>query len=47
MEAALAFLHRYKKDGDEVLNHIVTCDETWISHSPPETKHCSMEWHHF
>lgn len=28
------------------MNHIVTSDETWISHITPETKCQSIEWHH-
>lgn len=46
MGAALTFLSRYHQDGDELLNRIVTGDETWISHITPETKRQSMEWHH-
>jgi hypothetical protein len=36
MGAALKFLVRYHNEGDEFLNHIVTGDETWISHVTPE-----------
>lgn len=46
MGAALTFLIRYDKDGEQFLNHIVTGDETWISHITPESKRQSMEWHH-
>lgn len=46
MGAALSFLDRYSKEGDEFLSHIVTGDETWVSYSTPECKRQSMEWHH-
>jgi len=35
---ALTFLMRYHKDGDGMLSHIVTGDETWVSHITPESK---------
>ncbi|GFX76948.1 uncharacterized protein TNCV_2258111 [Trichonephila clavipes] len=41
--AAVTFLQRYHDDGD-ILNRIVTGDETWISHFNPETKQQSMHW---
>ncbi|KAJ4447820.1 hypothetical protein ANN_09828 [Periplaneta americana] len=44
--AALTFLQRYRDDGDEFLDRIVTGDETWISHFTPETKQQSMHWRH-
>jgi hypothetical protein len=46
MGAALTFLERYHRDGDKSLDHIVTGDETWISHFTPERKRQSLEWHH-
>jgi len=44
--SALSFLERYEKDGDEFLTHIVTGDETWVSHVTPESKQQSMQWCH-
>ncbi|KAJ4447710.1 hypothetical protein ANN_09718 [Periplaneta americana] len=41
---ALTFLQRYHDDGDELLDRIVTGDETWISHFTPQTKQQSMHW---
>jgi hypothetical protein len=36
----------YHKEGDGMLSHIVTGDETWVSHITPESKqqslHCTM-----
>jgi hypothetical protein len=44
--SALTFLTRYSKHDDEFLSHIVTGDETWVSHVTPESKQQSMEWRH-
>jgi hypothetical protein len=33
---ALTFLTRYHNEGDGMLGHIVTGDETWVSHITPE-----------
>jgi hypothetical protein len=46
MGAALKILERYHRDGDKFLDHIITGDETWISHFTPESKRQSLEWHH-
>jgi len=35
---ALTFLMRYHKEGDGMLSHIVTRDETWVSQITPESK---------
>jgi len=35
---ALTFLMRYHKEGDGMLSHIVSGDETWVSHITPESK---------
>jgi hypothetical protein len=44
MGATLNFLVRYHNEGDEFLNHIVTRDETWISHATSQNKHRLMKW---
>lgn len=31
-------------EGDEMLSRIITGDETWTSHTTPESKQQSMEW---
>ena len=41
---ALTFLMRYHKEGDGMLSHIVTGDETWVSHITPESKQQSLYW---
>ena len=32
--------------GDGMLSHIVTGDETWLSHITPESKQKSLHWKH-
>ncbi|GFW39950.1 uncharacterized protein TNCV_5116331 [Trichonephila clavipes] len=44
--SSLDFLLRYKEEGDDMLNRIVTGDETWVFHITPESKQKSMEWRH-
>ena len=41
---ALTFLMCYHKEGDDMLSHIVTEDETWVSHITPESKQQSLHW---
>ncbi|GFR16556.1 uncharacterized protein TNCT_546201 [Trichonephila clavata] len=41
--SSLDFLIRYEEEG---LSRIITRDETWISHTTPESKQQSMEWRH-
>jgi hypothetical protein len=44
--SALTFLERYCKDGNELLNHIVTGDETWVYCVNVEPKEQSKQWGH-
>jgi len=46
MAASLTFLEAYEKDGDSILDRVVTGDETWVKHATCETKNQSMEWGH-
>src|SRR6476661_1813694 len=39
-------LERYKNEGEQFMNSIVTGDESWAHHYEPETKRQSMQWHH-
>jgi len=39
-------LARYREEGDNFLQHIVTGDETLIHHYEPESKRQSMQWKH-
>jgi len=43
---ALIFLMRYHKEGDGMLSHTVTTDETWVSYITPESKQQSLHWKH-
>ena len=46
MAASLTFLEAYEKDGDSLLDRVVTGDETWVKHVTCETKKQAMEWGH-
>jgi hypothetical protein len=46
MGSALKLLTRYVQEGDEVLDSIVTGDETWGFHHTPESKQRSPQWRH-
>ena len=39
-------LARYREEGDNFQQQIVTGDETWIHHYEPEIKRQSMQWKH-
>ena len=43
---ALTFLLRYHKEGDGMFSHIVTGEETWVSHISPESKQQSLHRKH-
>lgn len=43
MGACLKFLKRYHKEGDNFLDRIVTCDETWVCRITPESKQQLMQ----
>jgi hypothetical protein len=36
----------YANEGEEMLNRIVTRDESWVHHYQPESKGASMQWKH-
>ena len=46
MISALKFLKRYAQEGDELLDFIVTGDETLGFHNTPECKQQSLQWRH-
>jgi len=46
LAAALNFLEAYEKNGNQLLERIVTGDETWVQYVNCETKRQSMEWGH-
>lgn len=44
MGAALSFLSQFNEEGFELLNRVVTGDETWVHHTTPESKEASKQW---
>jgi hypothetical protein len=46
MGLSLQRLLRYADEGEDMLNRIVTADETWVHHYQPESKRSSMQWLH-
>lgn len=38
------FLRRYRREGTEFLDRIITLDETWLHHFEPESKRQSSVW---
>lgn len=46
LASAENFLHRFETQGDELFEHIITGDETWISYTNVESKQQSMQWRH-
>jgi hypothetical protein len=43
VEICTQFLHRYGREGEGLLERIVTGDETWVHHFEPESKQQSMQ----
>jgi histone-lysine N-methyltransferase SETMAR len=46
MGLSLQHLLRYAGEGKDMLNRIVTDDESWVYHYQPESKHVSMQRKH-
>ena len=46
MAASLTFLEACEKDGDSLLDRVVTGDETWVKHVTCGTKKQSVDWGH-
>jgi len=44
--STLDFLTRNSEEGENFLSHVVTGNETWVSHEAPKSKHQSMECRH-
>jgi histone-lysine N-methyltransferase SETMAR len=44
--AVTQLLQRYEREGAEVLDSIVTCDETWVHYFTPESKRASKRCKH-
>jgi hypothetical protein len=46
MALSLQRLLRYADEGEDMLNRIVTGDESWAHHHQPESKRVSVQWKH-
>jgi hypothetical protein len=46
MGLSLQHLLRYADEGEDMLNRIVTGDESWVHHYQPELERASMQWKH-
>ena len=45
-ETFCTHLERYQNEEENMLNNIITIDETWVRAYEPELKHQSAEWRH-
>ena len=45
-ETCRIHLERYQNEGENLLNNIITIDETWVRAYDPELKRQSAEWRH-
>jgi len=46
IDACQSLVNRYRKEQNEFLSSIITCDETWVHYNSPESKRSSMQWKH-
>ena len=46
MKLAVFILERYQNKQENLLNNIITIDETWVRAYEPELKCQSAEWRH-
>jgi hypothetical protein len=46
MGLSLQHLLQYADEGKDMLNKIVTEEESWVHHYQPESKRTSMQWKH-
>jgi hypothetical protein len=46
MDLSLQQLLRFADEGEDMLNRIVTGDESWAHHHQPESKRASVQWKH-
>ena len=45
-ETCRIYLERYQNEGENLLDNIITIDETWVRSYEPELKRQSAEWRH-
>jgi len=36
----------FDREGQDFLDRIISCDETWVDHFTPESKRASKQWKH-
>jgi hypothetical protein len=46
VEGCTKLKERLDREGQDFLNHIIKCDETWVHHFTPESKRASKQWKH-
>jgi hypothetical protein len=46
MGLSLQHLLHYADEGKDILNRIVTGDESWVHHYQPESERASVQWKH-
>jgi hypothetical protein len=46
MDLSLQHRLRYADEGGDMLNRIITGDESWVRHYQPKSKRASMQWKH-
>jgi len=46
VEGCTELKEHFDREGQDFLDHIITCDETWVHHFTPESKRASKQWKH-
>ena len=46
VEGCTELKERFDREGQDFLDHVITCDETWVHHFTPESKRASKQWKH-
>jgi histone-lysine N-methyltransferase SETMAR len=46
MDLSLQHILRYADEGENMLDRLVTGDESWVHHYQPQSKRASMQWEH-
>jgi len=46
VEGCSELKERFEREGQDFLDRIITCDETWVHHFTPKSKQASKQWKH-
>ena len=46
IEGCTEMKEHFDREGQDFLDHIITCGETWVHHFTPESKRASKQWKH-